>query len=125
MAPILHSPVLGFTGAGPAGVWFEDGRAETDDPAVLAYARRRGYGVGEEAPEPPSQPEPVDPRAVEVVHVGAPLRDAAVDPHPGDHLPPPNAGDANPHGPTVVAPQLTGEQGPRKPSARKRPPAKE
>lgn len=38
---------------------------------------------------------------------GAPLRDAAVDPQPGDLLPPTNAGVAgpvgDPHGPHVVA----------------------
>ncbi|WP_430479311.1 hypothetical protein ACQZM9_21765 [Streptomyces sp. P11-1] len=106
MAPTLHSPVPDFTGAGPGGTWFEGGRAETDDPAVLAYARRRGYGVDEEAPEVPEPPAPVDPRTVQVEQVGAPLRDAAADPHPNDHLP------------------LT-EPEPRKPSTRKRPSAKE
>ncbi len=35
--------------------------------------------------------------------VGAKLRDAAVDPRPTDLLPPSNAGQANPHGPAVVA----------------------
>ena len=45
-----------------------------------------------------------------VIRLGTPLRDAAVDPRPGDHLPPTNAGEpgpfGNPHGPTVVAPGL-------------------
>jgi hypothetical protein len=31
------------------------------------------------------------------------IRDAAVDPRPEDFLPPTNAGQANPHGPEVVA----------------------
>lgn len=42
-----------------------------------------------------------------VIQVGTPLRDAAVDPRPGDFLPPTNAGEpgpeGNPHGPSVVS----------------------
>ncbi|MFC8584221.1 hypothetical protein ACFUGD_06650 [Streptomyces sp. NPDC057217] len=44
----LTSPVKGYTGAGPGGVVFTDGHAETDNPAVIAYARRQGYGVTED-----------------------------------------------------------------------------
>lgn len=57
-------------------------------------------------------PEPVhDPETrVDVVQMGSPLRDAAVDPAAGDYLPPRNAGrpgpDGNPHGTNVVAPGL-------------------
>jgi hypothetical protein len=40
-----------------------------------------------------------------VVHLGTPLRDAAVDPKPEDFLPPTYAGQANPHGPHVVSVQ--------------------
>ncbi|WP_159042115.1 hypothetical protein [Streptomyces sp. TP-A0875] len=40
----VTTPVEGFTGE-VAGVRFADGRATTDDPAALAYFRRRGYGV--------------------------------------------------------------------------------
>ena len=40
--------------------------------------------------------------------IGSPLRDAAVDPKPWDFLPPTNAGEADPHGPLVVAPGLHG-----------------
>ena len=40
--------------------------------------------------------------------VGSPLRDAAVDPKPWDFLPPTNAGEADPHGPLVVAPGIHG-----------------
>lgn len=43
----------------------------------------------------------------ENIQIGTPLRDAAVDPQPGDHLAPVNAGfpgsDGNPHGPNVVS----------------------
>lgn len=53
----LHSPVSGFTGPGPAGVQFVEGQAETDDPTVIAYARRHGYGIEEPTePEPPKTP---------------------------------------------------------------------
>ncbi|RBY94086.1 hypothetical protein DQ244_01620 [Blastococcus sp. TBT05-19] len=45
--------------------------------------------------------ETLDEQRVE--QVGAPLRDAAVDPQPGDFLPPTNAGAADPHGPAVLA----------------------
>jgi hypothetical protein len=38
---------------------------------------------------------------------GTPIRDAAVDPRPGDHHPPVNAGLADPHGPLVVSVQPT------------------
>lgn len=37
---------------------------------------------------------------------GAPLRDAAVDPKPDDFLAPINAGEADPHGPEVVSPEI-------------------
>ncbi|MFF4177649.1 MULTISPECIES: hypothetical protein [unclassified Streptomyces] len=47
---ILHTPVEGFTGPGPGGTAFVNGRAETDDPAVIAYARRHGYEVEETKP---------------------------------------------------------------------------
>lgn len=58
----------------------------------------------------------VDPRNIEnPTLVGTPLRDAAVDPEPGDFLPPVNAGlegeEGNPHGPNVYAPGIHGEQG--------------
>lgn len=43
--PTVNSPVSGFTGT-RAGVRFVDGVAETDDPAALAYFRRKGYQIG-------------------------------------------------------------------------------
>ncbi|RMB83652.1 hypothetical protein [Streptomyces shenzhenensis] len=46
----IETPREGFTGRGVAGLQFEDGRAETDDPAVIAYARRHGYTVTDDAP---------------------------------------------------------------------------
>ena len=56
-----------------------------------------------------------DPRTVGHVQDGTKLRDAAVDPKPGDYLPPTNAGLAgeagNPHGPNVIAPEIHGTEG--------------
>ena len=46
--------------------------------------------------------------AAEPIMVGSPLRDAAVDPKPWDFLPPINVGEADPHGPLVVAPGIHG-----------------
>ncbi|MFB7461711.1 hypothetical protein [Streptomyces sp. NPDC056188] len=43
----VTTPVEGFTGE-VAGVHFANGRATTDDPAALAYFRRRGYAVTEQ-----------------------------------------------------------------------------
>lgn len=51
-------------------------------------------------------PEPADPREVQTLYVGTPVRDAAVDPQPEDFLAPVGAGTANPHGPAVVAPGI-------------------
>ncbi|MFI6860184.1 hypothetical protein ACIBKZ_09760 [Streptomyces sp. NPDC050421] len=58
----LYTPVPDYTGPGPAGVHFVDGRAETDDPAVIAYALRHGYEV-EDAPDDAAATEaPADPK---------------------------------------------------------------
>ncbi|MGW2292717.1 hypothetical protein [Streptomyces phaeochromogenes] len=48
---VIHTPVEGYSGPGVGGLHFVDGRAETDDPAVIAYALRRGYGVEDSAPK--------------------------------------------------------------------------
>ena len=89
-----------------AGVVFKDGVGETDDPAPLAYFTRAGYGIG--APATVPQPAPAaDARDfADQIVVGTPLRDAAVDPRARDFLAPTNAGEADPHGPLVVAPGL-------------------
>lgn len=59
----------------------------------------------------------MDPRDVTDEQIGTRLRDAAVDPRPGDFLAPTNAGVAgelgNPHGPSVVSPEIHGSQGVR------------
>ncbi|MFD8611075.1 hypothetical protein [Streptomyces sp. NPDC059631] len=51
---VITAPVEGFTGPGVGGLVFQDGRAETDHPAVISYARRHGYGVEDD--EPPHAP---------------------------------------------------------------------
>lgn len=103
----VYAPVAGFTGV-VAGVAFASGSAQVErGTSALGYFRRHGYGIG--SPIDATPPEPVDPRHVGtngdgIEPVGTKLRDAAVDPRPGDFLPPTNAGEANPHGPDVVAP---------------------
>ncbi|WP_263165406.1 hypothetical protein [Streptomyces sp. SCSIO ZS0520] len=103
----ITTPVPGYSGPGPAGVMFQDGTAESDDPAVLAYCEAAGYGIDGDPPER-EQPTVPDPREVTTQVVGSPVRDAAVDPLPSDFRPPVNAGEANPHGPEVYAPGLPG-----------------
>ncbi|MEW2161440.1 hypothetical protein AB0912_00285 [Streptomyces sp. NPDC007084] len=103
----ITTPVPGYSGPGPAGVMFQDGEGHSDDPAVIDYCRSAGYGIDSEPPEP-NTPKVPDPRDVSTVQIGAPARDAAVDPRPGDFRPPVGAGEANPHGPDVYAPGLPG-----------------
>lgn len=96
---------------GVGGLVFTDGVAETDDPAIIGYAERHGYGVGHRKPTGETVEDLPDSRDIHAdspVMVGTLLRDAAVDPKPEDYLPPVNAGKADPHGPEVVAPQLHG-----------------
>lgn len=109
----IHAPVRTYNGVS-AGVRFTDGVGETDDAAAISYFTRAGYGIGRPAGTPAPAPAPVSQPAT--VQLGAPLRDAAVDPMPQDFLPPTNAGEADPHGPLVVSPQLHGsETGPIRP----------
>ncbi|KUN34827.1 hypothetical protein AQJ30_27550 [Streptomyces longwoodensis] len=103
----ITTPVPGYSGPGPAGVMFQDGVGHSDDQAVIDYCRGAGYGIDEEPPRRET-PQVPDPREVTTVVVGAPARDAAVDPSPADFRPPVNAGEANPHGPQVWAPGLPG-----------------
>lgn len=100
----IEAPNKGYNGAGPGGTAFVDGVAETDDEAALNYFRDAGYTV--DGKRAGAEADVVDSRQVEQEVVGTPLRDAAVDPRPEDFLPPINAGEADPHGPTVVAPEV-------------------
>lgn len=103
----ITTPVPGYSGQGPGNLHFSNGVAETDDEAIIAYCRQAGYGIDADPPEP-DKPTVPDPREVTTTVVGAPVRDAAVDPKPGDFRAPVNAGEANPHGPEVYAPGLPG-----------------
>lgn len=49
MAPVIHTPVGGFTGT-VAGVNFADGVGESDDPAALLYFSGAGYDIRDEVP---------------------------------------------------------------------------
>lgn len=109
----VHAPNPAFSGT-TVGVVFKDGVADFDpkqNGAAEAYFRRRGFGLGKPA-ELPAAPG-TDARHVTQVRVGAPLRDAAVDPEPEDFLPPTNAGEADPHGLLVVSPEIHGPAGPK------------
>ncbi|MFJ4852399.1 MULTISPECIES: hypothetical protein [unclassified Streptomyces] len=103
----ITTPVPGYSGQGPGNIMFQDGVGESDDPAIIAYCEGAGYGIDGEPPKR-EVPEPPDPREVTTTVIGTRVRDAAVDPRPGDFRPPVNAGEANPHGPEVYAPGLPG-----------------
>lgn len=102
----VYAPNRSLSGL-KAGVEFKNGVGETDDHAALSYFAGAGYGIGAPAPAPVVEPviDARSPLAGEVL-IGTPLRDAAVDPRARDFLPPTNAGEADPHGPLVVAPGL-------------------
>jgi hypothetical protein len=116
----ITAPNEHYSGTGPGGVVFTDGVAELDPKrpehrAALAYFKDRGYGIdGDEATQPEGAPVQPDSREVGGEHaVGERLRDAAVDPRESDFLVPTNAGEADPHGPLVVAPGVhASETGP-------------
>lgn len=115
----VKAPDPSFEGS-VAGVLFKDGVGEFDpkeQPGALGYFQSAGYEVGGKTlvADPPGryarQPEPAAPAPgtpdnPEGVTRGAPLRDAAVEPHRDDFLVPTNAGEADPHGPRVVAPGI-------------------
>jgi len=91
---------------------FEAGVAEVDsDAPEMAYFRAAGYGIGKPAGEPEDPEANVewpDPHTHADESFGSPLRDAAVDPEPGDYLAPINAGEAHPHSSKVVSPGIHG-----------------
>lgn len=109
----IHSPAKGYTNKDQYGdvvLDFQDGVAEHEGdlpPGIRQYLVGAGYGIGSSKAQPPEEPaEPADPRELEDGVVGTRLRDAAVDPKPEDFLAPLNAGEENPHGPKVVAPEI-------------------
>jgi len=112
------APVAGYEGI-VAGAEFTKGVAHVDpaNTGALNYFRRAGYTVGDQEPVVAADPAPADPRAVVTEQVGTRLRDAAVDPRPGDFLAPTNAGkpgsEGNPHGPHVISPEVHASEGVR------------
>lgn len=109
---------------------FIDGTGYTEAVAFIDYAARSGFSVDtvdsipteylqaklsychHREPVPAAHYQPPSPYRVGSApavdgewFATSPLRDAAVDPSPGDYLPPVNAGTANPHGPSVVSVQ--------------------
>ncbi|WP_422389934.1 hypothetical protein [Arthrobacter sp. N1] len=120
MAPTITTPVKNYTGTtvvGPTSLTFKQGTAEHDGElpkGVAAYLAENGYGIdGNEPAEATTTPEPPDPRQEAEQQFGTPVRDAAVDPRATDFLPPTNAGQENPHGTTVVSPELHASEGVR------------
>lgn len=107
----IKAPSETFNGE-VGGAQFVDGIAETDNQAVISYCRGAGYTVSGKTRALPETPEAPDPRDVPDPEAST-LRDAAVDPEPGDFLAPTNAGEANPHGPDVVAPEIHASEGAR------------
>lgn len=106
----IHAPNPRYNGS-VGGVSFEKGVAEATEkehPAAFAYFRRHGFGIGEpvEEPEPAVRADARDVARTGPHRFGSRLRDAAVDPKEDDFLPPTNAGEADPHGPLVVAPEV-------------------
>lgn len=124
--PKITSPLEGLnvtTWVGPLELKFVDSVAEVYElsDAHRAYLLAAGYKVGKKTADAPAstdggplqEPPHVDARDVSHQQVGTRLRDAAVDPRPEDFLPPTNAGEADPHGPAVVAPEIHASQGVR------------
>lgn len=115
----INSPKSGLnvkTTLGSYELVFKDGVAEVEDlnDGARAWLKARGYGIDGPAADQDSEvPQPPDPRLVGTEQVGTEIRDGAVDPRPGDFLGPTNAGDANPHGPKVVSPEIHASQGVR------------
>lgn len=109
---VIKAPNRDYQG-GIADVVFRDGVAETDNPAIIAYCRDAGYEVDGDTANP-AAPAPAFDGDSSKTHeqLATPLRDAAVDPRPEDFLPPVNAGKADPHGPTVVSPEIHASEGP-------------
>jgi hypothetical protein len=108
MAIKVYAPNRSYNGR-LGEIQFRDGVAEVDEAkhaGAMAYMRRAGYGIGAKPVPPEPEPPQADARQPASVMVGAPLRDAAVDPKPRDFLPPLNAGKEDPHGPKVVAPEI-------------------
>ncbi len=102
----VEAPNKDYNGSGPGDAVFKNGVAEVDDENALNYYRAAGYTVSGKVESPVESPEPPDPREVTSEVIGTRLRDAAVDPEPSDFLAPTNAGKDNPHGSSVISPEI-------------------
>lgn len=107
----ITAPSGGYNGE-IGGVQFTDGVAETDNQAVISYCRGAGYTVDGTTSKTEAEPVSPDSRNVPDPDASTP-RDAAVDPKPEDFLAPTNAGEANPHGPEVISPEIHASEGVR------------
>lgn len=120
MITTIKSPDPDYTGVslyGPTTIEFQDGVAKFDGKlpdGVRQYLQGAGYTIDGDQVDQPDVPDPIDSRDIpDKTQVGTTLRDAAVDPEPEDFLPPTNAGEADPHGPEVVSPEIhAGPTGP-------------
>jgi hypothetical protein len=101
----IKAPIEGYNER-IGDVLFKDSVAETDNIGVIMYCRSAGYEVDGTVDNPAARPLPAVDSSKTHQMLGTQLRDAAVDPQPADFLPPVNAGQADPHGPEVVAPGL-------------------
>lgn len=114
----------GYTGE-IAGVSFEDGvpvkgskqptNLDSFEQSLVGYMKRHGLGIEDDrlVVLDGTVPQSADPRDIGtkgdgIEPVGTKLRDAAVDPRASDFLAPTNAGQANPHGPDVISPEIHG-----------------
>jgi hypothetical protein len=78
---IVILTVNAFNGpAGPGDLVFRDGRASTVDPAVAEAYIAAGFGAA----------DPMGGQYNVPLQIGTPIRDAAVDPQPGDYKAPVN-----------------------------------
>lgn len=101
MAETIYSPVEGYSGT-VAGVVFDDGKAETDDEAALAYFRRHGYGIG--SPPEAEETEPTEPP--EPVVTTTTLRDAASPDTPEEPVKPEGGTEPQPEGDVEAHPNV-------------------
>lgn len=75
----ITSPNPGFTGAGPHGVAFVDGRGQTHSEAAISYFVRKGYGVAADEFDTDSTKKAIDGKGpnTEAVRRGRASEDAA------------------------------------------------
>ena len=109
--PKVYAPNQNFSGV-RAGVAFSKGVGEmdSDDKLARSFFERHGYGIGKKVETTTSRERALQAHAEATTGPHHPaasrLRDASVNPEKRDFLPPTNAGEADPHGPMVVSPEI-------------------